>query len=82
MTKEELENIAIERVGRELDGDTFVHDDVVSCTLSDAEDCYVLGYKDAIDKACEWIVNHLPSICNTERGRQIVADNLKKEIGA
>ena len=54
-----LEDIAIERVGKMLQGDTFVHDDVVCCTLSDAENSYVAGYQDAVSKTIKWLMNHL-----------------------
>lgn len=57
-----LEDIAIDRVGKLLEGDTFVHEDIVSCTLGDAENCYVAGYIDATDKAAKWIQENLTYI--------------------
>ena len=44
-----LEDIAIERVGKMQQGDTFVHDDVVCCTLSD--DKSVAWLKENLSKA-------------------------------
>ena len=52
---EELENMAIEKVAEILKGETFYYQDVECCVISDAEECYLKGYKDAIDKACEFI---------------------------
>ena len=54
-----LEDIAIERVGKMQQGDTFVHYDVVCCTLSDAENSYVAGYQDAVDKSVAWLKENL-----------------------
>lgn len=57
---EKLENMAIEKVAEILKGDTFYYQDVECCVISDAEECYIQGYKDAVQKACEWLKNKLP----------------------
>lgn len=60
MSKLEFESI--EECSKFLEGETFIYNDVECVVLSDAEECYVLGYKKAVDKACEWmklyILNH------------------------
>lgn len=57
---DKLEEKAIERV------EELLKDDIFECVvLSDAEKCYIQGYKDAqketIDKVCEWLNNNLRS---------------------
>lgn len=56
MSKLEFESI--EECSKFLEGETFIYNDAECVVLSDAEKCYVLGYKKAIDKACEYINNH------------------------
>ena len=58
---EKLENIAIERVAEILKGETFYFQDVECCVISDAEECYMEGYKDALNNACEYLKNKFPS---------------------
>lgn len=53
---DKLEEKAIERV------EELLKDDIFECVVvSDAERCYIEGYKDAqketIDKVCEWLNN-------------------------
>lgn len=55
---DKLEEKAIERVGE------LLKDEIFECVVvSDAERCYIEGYKDAqketIDKVCEWLDNNL-----------------------
>lgn len=57
---DKLEEKAIERVGE------LLKDDIFECVVvSDAERCYIEGYKDAqketIDKVIEWLDNNLRS---------------------
>lgn len=52
-----LEEKAIERV------EELLKDDIFECiVVSDAERCYIEGYKDAqketMDRACEWLKNN------------------------
>ena len=54
----QLELNAIEQCGKLLIDETFVYDDVECVVLSDAERCYIQGYKDAIENACEWLKNY------------------------
>ena len=51
----QLERQAIEACGKLLIDEIFEYNDVECVVLSDAERCYIQGYKDAIDKACEWL---------------------------
>lgn len=53
MSKLEFESI--EECSKFLEGETFIYNDTECVVLSDAEECYVLGYKKAIEKACEWL---------------------------
>lgn len=53
MSKLEFESI--EECSKFLEGETFIYNDAECVILSDAEECYVLGYKKAIEKACEWL---------------------------
>jgi hypothetical protein len=53
-----FEEKVIERVGE------LLKDDIFECiVVSDAERCYIQGYKDAqketIDKVCKWLEEHL-----------------------
>lgn len=59
MSKLEIESI--EECSKFLEGETFIYNDTECVVLSDAEECYVLGYKKAIEKACE---NFCKIICN------------------
>lgn len=51
MSKLEFESI--EECSKFLEGETFIYNDAECVVLSDAEECYVLGYKKAIEKACK-----------------------------
>ena len=63
MSKLEFESI--EECSKFLEGDTFIYNDVECVVLSGAEECYVLGYKKAIDKAWDWIdYNNRNGGCN------------------
>ena len=56
MSKLEFESI--EECSKFLEGETFIYNDTECVVLSDAEECYVLGYKKAIEKACEWLKSY------------------------
>ena len=43
------DNKVIERVGEILKDEVFIHEGVECVVLSDAEKCYIQGYKDAIE---------------------------------
>jgi len=60
MSKLEFESI--EECSKFLEGETFIYNDAECVVLSDAEECYVLGYKKAVDKACECLMSMLPDI--------------------
>lgn len=55
----QLEYKAIEECGKLLMDETFEYNNVECVVLSDAEKCYIQGYKDAIDKASEWLLKNI-----------------------
>lgn len=53
-----IENEAIEQVSEILKNEIFYFNEVECVALSDTEQCYIQGYKNAVDKACEWLKEH------------------------
>lgn len=54
-----LEYKAVDRVNELLAGEIMFMENTEVVVLSDAERCYIQGYKDAIEKACKVIKQEL-----------------------
>lgn len=52
-----LELKSIERCAEILEGETFEYSGAECVVVSDAEECYRLGYNDAVDNVCQWLKN-------------------------
>lgn len=50
-----LEFLSIGKCAEILKDETFEYNGTECVVVSDAEECYRQGYKDATDKACEWL---------------------------
>lgn len=54
---DKLTQRSIERCDSILQDEMFEYNDAYCVVLSDAEECYRLGYKEAIDDVCNWLKN-------------------------
>ena len=53
-----LEYLSIGKCAEILKDETFEYNGTECVVVSDAEECYRQGYKDAIDKACEFLKSY------------------------